>query len=34
MATINLIPNKRKTEKVHTSKKNNKIHSAVYNTDT
>lgn len=34
MATINLIPNKRKLEKIHTSKRDNKIHSAVYNTDT
>jgi len=34
MATINLIPNKRKTLKIHSSKRNNKIHSAVYNTDT
>jgi len=35
MATINLIPNKRKScTKTHTSKKNNKVHAAVYNTDT
>ncbi len=33
MATINLIPNKRKLNPVHTSKKDNKIHSLVYNTD-
>jgi len=34
MATINLIPNKRKLLNIHDSKKENKIHSAVYNTNT
>lgn len=32
MATINLIPNKRKSNPVHSSKKDNTIHSTVYNT--
>jgi len=32
MATINLIPNKRKTNPVYTSKSDNLIHSTVYNT--
>lgn len=32
MATINLIPNKRKTNPVHSSKQNCEIHKAVYNT--
>lgn len=34
MATINLIPNKRKTNPVYTSKSENLIHSTVYNTST
>lgn len=33
MATINLIPNKRKINKIHYSKSKNVIHNTIYNTD-
>lgn len=34
MAQINLIPNKRKLNKIHNTKENNLIHSTIYNTST
>ena len=34
MATINLIPNQRKVNKIHESKRNSVIHKTVYNTNT